>query len=211
MTNFLGKIPLPVDVLVLCVCLVIALCALAQAAIPFELHKKQVAKKERIAAVTVAVVSLGVVTAAAAGLPQDAHRGGAPVVSAAFVYPPLVPPRDPPSRVACRIDITVRAVIPAQDTLVFATQQQGSSEIDFESDTTKTGLDWSGTVTMGNSTSEGQLFNLYAVPIPQSWLAYLVKAVNWKQSYNTHWAQSQWPPGTHPAAVSTVRQKNSLC
>jgi hypothetical protein len=211
MTNFLGKIPLPADVLVVCVCLVIALYALGQAVIPFELHKKHVTKNARIAAVTLAVVSFGVVTAAAAGLPQDAHRGSAPAVSVAFVYPPPVPLGDPPSRVACRIDITVRAAIPAQDTLVFATQQQGSSEIDFESDTTKTGLDWSGTVTMGNATSDGQLFNLYAIPIPQSWLAYLVKSVNWKQSYNTHWAQSRWPPGTHPAAMSTVRQKNSLC
>src|ERR1039457_2313532 len=96
MTDILAKVPLPTDVVILCVCLIIAAFALFQVAVPFELRKKKATNKERATAVTIAVGSLAVVATAAAGLPQDAHQARVPPITAAFISPAPAVPGDPP-------------------------------------------------------------------------------------------------------------------
>lgn len=213
MTSLISQIPLWVDIGALAISIPVVLGGLVEAATPFQIRirKRKVGIKHRVGSLSLVGAFLVVAVGAASGI----HVSNEPPQARTHLtfIEPQRPPDGAPALVSCHTAVIVQGSIPKGDRPALATEQAGTAVFYFESAMTPGPQqdEWSGSVTLGNTSSNGDQFTLYVVAVPEDWESYIVQAVNWKHPRNTDWAQSRLPPGTSIATTIVVQQRNVNC
>jgi hypothetical protein len=212
MISFLNRVPFWVDISALVISAPVVFGFLIEAVTPFQLrvHNRKVSAGHRVGALALVAAFLAVMVAAASGIPRPQHVVG--------LLPHLtfaVPARADggPTPVACRASITVRGSVPPGDVPAVASKQNHTTALYFESALVPGPgpNEWSGSVTLGNASSKGDRYTLYAIAVPQQWESYLVKAVNRQHPGNTNWTETSMPPHAGTIASRLVIQDNLVC
>lgn len=213
MTTFLNKIPFWVDIVALVISGPVVLAFLIEAVTPFQVrvHKRKISAKHRAGALVLVAAFLTIMVAAAGSLPRpQGHVNLLPHL--AFAEPGAAADGGP-VRVSCRASLVVRGYVPPGYAPAVASIQSHTTVLYFESALVPgpRSDEWSGSVTLGNASSKGDLYTLYAMAVPEEWESYLVKAVNWQRPGATDWAESSLPPHSGTIADALVIQDNSDC
>jgi hypothetical protein len=212
--------PYWVDVAALVISIPVVLGGLVETAMPLKVSpNKNASAKHRAGALTFVGAFLVVAVMAVAGFPATKHQVRTAVKHEVDVRPnltfvePATPPDGGPALVSCHAEVIVRGSVPNGDALALASEQAQTSVFYFESAVTPgpESHEWSGSLTLGNISSTGDKFTIYAIAVPRQWESYLVQAVNWTHRTDTDWAESTLPPHAVIAARVIVEQKNSNC